>query len=205
MTRQRRVCHYQQLRLQCKLWWQLSYGTASQALISHERVSAGEERLTMLGRRSAGWPPGDGRVYCRYCNYSQCTDSSQPHHTVSRDSQPTRREPTIISIFPRPDRLFISANQDGANIDNHIHIAADTARTLREHSDQGQTLGKVNDEHWYLIVNYTNNIITIKIITITQSCFYFPVVYVWQGNSCYSLKSKCVGCYLFISFKLIKT
>ena len=62
-------------------------------------------------------------------------------------SQPTRREPTIISIFPRPDRLFISANQDGANIDNHIHIAADTARTLREHSDQGQTLGKVNDEH----------------------------------------------------------
>ena len=91
---------------------------------------------------------GDHRVMavCTVDTVTTVSAQTAPNPSTPSHSQPEpgqAREPTIISIFPRPARHFISANQDGANIDNHIHIAADIARARSER----KTSGKVNDEH----------------------------------------------------------
>ena len=88
----------------------------------------------MLGRRSAH---SDHRVMAVCTVDTVTTVSAQtapnPGTLLTGSETPAEssaEQPTIISIFPRPARLFISANQDGANIDNHIHIAANITGAL---------------------------------------------------------------------------
>ena len=76
---------------------------------------------------------GDHRVMavCTVDTVTTVSAQTAPNPgTLLSPAESSAEQPTIISIFPRPDRLFISANQDGANIDNHIHIAANITGAL---------------------------------------------------------------------------
>ena len=94
----------------------------------------------MLGRRSAH---SDHRVMavCTVDTVTTVSAQTAPNPgTTLTPAESSAEQPTIISIFPRPARLFISANQDGANIDNHIHIAANITGALTRQQGDGGTL-----------------------------------------------------------------
>lgn len=156
---------------------QLSYGTAS-----HGRTVPG---IDLTWASQSGRLGSDEAELGDHRLIAVCTVDTVTTLSAERATDPTTlcllswaaAQPTIISIFPRPARLVISANQEGRKVDNHIHIAASNSLpdTLRW------------TEH--------RNIIILKDFQQFQCSFLSSL---WW-HSCYSLNSKCLGCYLCIN------
>ena len=155
---------------------QLSYGTASHGTTVPGIDLTWASQSGRLGSDEAEL--GDHRLI------AVCTVDTVTTLSAERATDPTTlcllssaaAQPTIISIFPRPARRVISANQDGRKVDNHIHIAA--SNSLPDNLRW--------TDHRNIIRKYFQQF----------HCSFLSSLW-W--HSCYSLNSKCLGCYLCIN------